>query len=369
MKMILLLLTTLLPHLTTAISPDDKCDQTCLTCSSRYPVRAVPCNPDTNAHQRGFSLAPTTSKSVGLSNIKYTSTLVDGCVGWNALTNDMEVIAPCSANTGTTNWVNSSLVDCQQFNISQQHSKSGSSVVQAGPKCYSNEVKLNGCLDIKSKVGPVLQLTHCYNQPNDKFTFSSSSSSSGVAQDDGVWSSEEQLPTYPQRCMQVDKQICTRAGCCTSCPPGRHLTPEGFCMLDDVPLNPIQRRRKVYIFLAITSNATAVDAAITELKKHRSSFTGIVFQYLSICGANNNDLNRCAIKDAVGPAHLAPGNMGGNDPGSMALAGTLPLRLRKALGNHLGKLLFFWLEPSTIYSTPKVCILSILHICITFDSS
>ena len=286
-------------------APNSKCDSSCLTCSNRYPVTAQICD-ETNVKQQGFShtMHP---NSNNLHNIKHG----DGCVGYNSITQNMEVISPCSIATSPTTWVNSTLYDCQQLNITD-------GTIGAGPNCYDNEDNLNGCLDIKGKVGPGLQLTKCYHQPNDNFTITN-----------GVWSSENLLPMYPQRCMQVDEQVCTRAGCCTSCPPGREMSSTGFCILTTPPAP----QRKVIVFLAITSNATAVDMAIAELFKHRSSFTGVAFQYLSICGAGNNDLNRCSIKDAVGPAHLAPGNMGGNDPADVALAGDLPLRLRKVLGN------------------------------------
>ena len=58
---------------------------------------------------------------------------------------------------------NSTSYDCQQLNITD-------GTIGAGPNCYDNEDNLNGCLDIKGKVGPGLQLTKCYHQPNDNFT-------------------------------------------------------------------------------------------------------------------------------------------------------------------------------------------------------
>ena len=303
----------------TTTSSLETCDPTCLTCSTRYPLDAVPCD-DHDPNQHGF--APSTSGGGGggfLRRINYDSALVSGCVTWNAVINTMELSSPCAATAppGTpTDWINATRGFCSSFNLTKQ------GYVGAGEGCNDNENKPEGCLDIKRKVGPELQLTQCYDQPNDNLTFTSS----------GAWNSHEQLPTYPRRCVRVSKKICTRAGCCETCPPGRHLDVEGFCALDAVPP---PSPRKAYIFLAITSNATAVDNAIAELAKHRASFTGVAFQYFSVCGAANNVEHRCADKDAVGPAHLAPGNMGGDDPGNMALAATLPDRLRKVLGMDL----------------------------------
>ena len=38
------------------------------------------------------------------------------------------------------------------------------------PDCLSNEGLFNDCFDISGKTGPKMQLTHCYDAPNDHFT-------------------------------------------------------------------------------------------------------------------------------------------------------------------------------------------------------
>lgn len=54
---------------------------------------------------------------------------------------------------------------------------------------------LNGCLDISGKVGPGVQLTGCYSQPNDFFDFDSPA---------GVWSDRGLAEPFPKRCMRVE---------------------------------------------------------------------------------------------------------------------------------------------------------------------
>ena len=97
------------------------------------------------------------------------------------------------------------------------------------------------CDVLPPQVGPKMQLTQCYDAPNDKFTFGSSSSSSpagpvtatsttaaekknhpgahaaaaaaaaaaGAAAAPGVWSDNGHGGVYPKRCMQVRVHHCT----------------------------------------------------------------------------------------------------------------------------------------------------------------
>merc|ERR1712060_703313 len=44
------------------------------------------------------------------------------------------------------------------------------------------------------KTGPKVQLTKCYNEPNDFFRFDA----------DGVWSGGSGVQPYPRRCLQVE---------------------------------------------------------------------------------------------------------------------------------------------------------------------
>ena len=107
------------------------------------------------------------------------------------------------------------------------------------PRCKDGtNTFLNGCLDIKGKLGPVVQLTKCYHQPNDNFTFAAGGSP-------GTWASHQQLPDFPQRCMEATEVPCTRAGCCDGCAAGRVRTPEGFCSKPGPP-----RAKKAVVFLA-----------------------------------------------------------------------------------------------------------------------
>ena len=79
------------------------------------------------------------------------------------------------------------ILGCQRF----VHDASGN--IHA-PDCLSNEGLFNDCFDISGKKGPNMQLTHCYDAPNDHFTFC----------ENGIWHSESEGSLYPERCVQVE---------------------------------------------------------------------------------------------------------------------------------------------------------------------
>ena len=251
------------------------CDPTCESCRNMVTVTAEPCN-TSSPHQRGWSLGA--ASSAGLRQVH----LGTQCVGWDTVMKSLQ-LQPCATHNGDS-WVNSTRFDCQQW-------RTEGGTFRA-PLCLSNEHALNGCLDIHGKVGPGMQLTRCYGQPNDNFTITST----------GTWQSEDRPPTFPQRCLQYQTTPCPCAGCCTVCAAGRHFTADGFCA-SAAPLPP----KKVNIFLAVDTNTTAIDTVISELLKNRAAFTGITYQYFAICGEGSKD---CKPEAAVGLPHLAPGHCG-----------------------------------------------------------
>jgi len=254
------------------------CDPSCESCRNTTTVTAEPCN-SSNPHQRGWVLGPAAPKTK-LRKIQ----LGPKCVGWNTVTHNLEV-QPCAIRNGDS-WVNSTRFDCQQW-------RTEGGTFRA-PLCLSNEHALNGCLDINKKVGPAMQLTRCYGQPNDNFT---------IPPPAGTWQSEGRPPTFPQRCLQSETAPCPCAGCCTACAAGFTFTADGFCVSAALPPPP----KKVNIFLAVDMNVTAIDIVISELRKHRSAFTGIIYQFFAICGEGSKD---CQPEAAVGRPHLAPGHCG-----------------------------------------------------------
>lgn len=269
------------------------CDFSCAECSLAYTVTAEPCD-SSDPSQYGWALGPSRA---GLRSITYSG---DGrshrCVGWNPLAKQMQLQA-CAAENGES-WVNRSSYSCQQWNVTNgSYPSSGffSGYISASDGCANNEGNQNGCLDIHSKLGPSLQLTRCYGQPNDFFSLPVSAGSAGR------WVSQEKLPMYPQRCMAVREKVCSFAGCCTVCAEGFERSSDGFCLQKQAKPAP---GRKAFVFLAIPNNSTAVDDALSELAKHRSSFTGVVFQYFGICGAKAAK-GYCSPQESIGPAHLA----------------------------------------------------------------
>ena len=251
------------------------CDPSCKSCSTSFPIRAVPCDPSSVA-QRGWS------SNGSLSTIKFSSGFVDGCATWTPQFGDMHV-EPCSSVNGGQ-WVNSTVKSCKLWNFSG----GASSIIHSTSGCQDNVGRPIGCLDVHGKVGPGLQLTKCYGQPNDAFTI-----------EDGVWASQDAPPTFPRRCMEVVEEVCPFAACCTACAPGRHFSADGFCELDMPPAS----KREVYVWLAADTNATGVTEAIQALVPHRASFSGVVFQYYSICGKGAAPAS-CPDDAYDGPARL-----------------------------------------------------------------
>ena len=70
----------------------------------------------------------------GTRNIKHASDITTGCVGYNTMTDAMQV-SPCAAVDGT-DWTNRTARSCQFFFTSID---SGGTIV-AGPRCPNNEV-------------------------------------------------------------------------------------------------------------------------------------------------------------------------------------------------------------------------------------
>jgi len=145
-----------------------------------------------------------------------------------------------------------------------------------------------GCLDIHNKVGPEVQLTKCYDNPNDRLELAG-----------GSWFSEDSPPTYPQRCLEANEIPCTNANCCTGCGDGRHLTEDGYCDLD------VPREKQVNLFLALSNNDTYMrEELMPILVERRKSYTGIIYQWLTLC-YEGADPSSCDEADRVGPPHLA----------------------------------------------------------------
>ena len=269
-----------------------------------------------------------------------------GCVTWNENTLAMEV-QPCAAKDGSS-WTNATAHSCQQWDVIATHGATTAAAAAAddddddddadddgattaaysfgpihgAPGCTDNEGRPGppGCLDIHSKVGPSLQFTKCYGQANDNFTIAA----------DGFWRSADAPPTYPQRCMAVSStpEVCPFAGCCTECAPGRRFNTDGFCVpaAPSPAPSPATTPRKAYVWLAADTNATGDAEAIEALVPFADSFTGVVFQYWSICGAGAAN-HTCHPDDSVGPARLRPTWDGRSSPPA-----ALAAQLRSKLG-------------------------------------
>jgi len=140
----------------------------------RY-VHAKPCNPHDKL-QQDWVLGPVASDNTRAIHSKSTGLCVDA---WShELT-----MEPCTNN------------------VSQQFVFDNVWGTVRAPKFPDNSGKLNGCLDISGKVGPIVQLTRCYGQPNDFFDFRSS----------GVWADRGGAEPYPKRCMQVENGVSIEA--------------------------------------------------------------------------------------------------------------------------------------------------------------
>lgn len=132
-------------------------------------LHALPCSDSEPAAQEDWKLTPV-SGSTGLYEIVSKSTGL--CV--DVTTQSAITLETCSAS------------NAQVFT----HDPS-TGAVQA-PLWKDNEGETNGCFDISGKTGPTVQLTRCYGQPNDVFTF-----------ENGVWSGGNGVYPYPKRCMQA----------------------------------------------------------------------------------------------------------------------------------------------------------------------
>ena len=104
------------------------------------------------------------------------------------------------------------------------------------------------------------------------------------------------------------------------------------------PLSP----KKAMIWVANPLKQTTLDAMIADLKSHRSSFTGIAYQYFAICGQGSNDdggSKDCPASDAKGEPHLSQGHPVG-----------VPLDLHAQLKKKLDVDVELW--PTISYGNP-----------------
>eukprot|EP00941_MAST-03F_sp_MAST-3F-sp1_P002249 g2249.t1 len=281
------------------------CDATCATCSNLFPITAQKCS-TTNSKQLGWEIVDgTTIRSKSNPN---------HCVTWN-MTRGILQFQECDATN-----------PCQQWTID---AKTG--YIHGHEKCVFDGSG-ESCLDIRKKVGPSVQLTRCYNQPNDSFKFS----------DAGRWTVGDGSSTYPELCLQADETVCSSASCCVTCPSGRTWsalsggdaekgTGAGFCDL------PKLEKKRSNLFLATPTNSTYIkETLIPQLRQHRDSFTGIIAQGLAICGSYQGNRDgycgepngNISLSD-VGPPHFAL-----NHP-IASVTKTLPNLLRAELGEDL----------------------------------
>jgi hypothetical protein len=288
------------------------CDSTCSTCVLKKTITAVPCD-KTSARQADWTFNPPPATHNAQNTTTITSKANSECVTWNPVRGELQ-LWPCAIFPPNP---------CQSFALDGKTGELTSPGCGQDPGSVTPD-KIGGCLDVRGKVGPAVQLTRCYHQPNDFFKFSG----------DGVWSvGLAGSKVFPELCLQATTAPCTAADCCASCrKPRTHAATftngeflAGTCDLPKEALPP----RKVNLFLATPTNSTTVsEVLIPTLKKHRASFTGIIYQALAICGADGGKENGCSPADSVGPPHLARGHPLGVVP---ELAATL----RKELGEDL----------------------------------
>lgn len=218
------------------VSVEGACDPSCATCSTYKPVTAVECVSDHPAQADWDSYKIDDGDSLIVSKAHPDTE----CVGWNELFERLELQA-CDANRPTP---------CQRWDLTTD------AYTRGGKNCTANTGEKGGCLDIRSKVGPGVQLTKCYDQPNDRFAVAG-----------GSWFSEAAPPTFPQRCLEANVQVCASASCCTSCGPGRHLTKAGYCDLDAPP------PKTATLFVALPTNDTLIDEELLPvLEARRDSY-------------------------------------------------------------------------------------------------
>jgi alpha-galactosidase len=146
----------------------------------QYP-HALPCDdggssPDDNTGGGGGSdaweLGPVVANKTRYIKSKTAQLCVDAWMK-NPLT-----MEPCTGNAS------------QQFTFDEATGE-----IQA-PNFPANSGQLNGCFDIMGKVGPAMQLTQCYGQPNDKYLFNEAGGEwTGNNVDSGI---------FPKRCIRVE---------------------------------------------------------------------------------------------------------------------------------------------------------------------
>ena len=148
----------------------------------QYP-HALEC--DGSATQTDWILGPVTSNSTRRIYSKSAKLCVD------AWMHEPLVMEPCTGNAS------------QQFVYDE---KVGT--IKA-PNYPANNGQLDGCFDIMSKVGPKMQLTKCYDAPNDKFAFEKSTILGDI--DVTAWADKGGADPYPKRCMQVQNGTAVEA--------------------------------------------------------------------------------------------------------------------------------------------------------------
>ena len=141
-------------------------------------VRAVPCE-QWRAAQEDWELKPAEARNASFIVSKSTGLCADASESGGQGSSGVQ-LQPCVER--------GPLSACQQFKID-----SDNGVIHA-PNCLSNGGLFNGCFDIAGKIGPTVQLTKCYNAPNDMFTWTKS----------GIWSTRyDKPPLYPRRCIEA----------------------------------------------------------------------------------------------------------------------------------------------------------------------
>ena len=130
---------------------EGSCDASCGTCETLKHVVAEPCD-DGSASQHDWSTRHATTG--GIHIVSRSDPRL--CLGWNAQLG-LLAMSPCEEEAV-----------CQVFVYDSDgaiHAPACGADNGAGPVGDAN------CIDIHGKVGPQLQLTKCYGQPNDQFEF------------------------------------------------------------------------------------------------------------------------------------------------------------------------------------------------------
>ena len=120
----------------------DLCDVSCggAGCTSTSLITAENCS--SSPEQNDFIWSPPNIRSISNPNM---------CVTWSSVYNSA-IMQPCATENGDS-WINDMDKDCQSFVFN-----STSKELTTDNSCRNNEWNLNGCFDIKKKVGPIIQL-------------------------------------------------------------------------------------------------------------------------------------------------------------------------------------------------------------------